>query len=70
MTKGINNGKDVDPVLMDEIYHTIEIDPISLKEDDDARLKQETAQATTFKKKQEIFMKEGARMAKLGTEAL
>jgi len=39
MTKGINNGKDVDSAFMDEIYHTIEIDPISLKEDDDARLK-------------------------------
>ena len=43
MTKGINNGKDVDPALMDEIYGIIEVDPISLKEDDDARLKQETA---------------------------
>ena len=70
MCKGINNGKNIDPEFMENIYKTIETDPVSLKEDDDARMKLESSQANTFKKKTEIFMKEGARIAKLGSEAI
>jgi len=51
MCKGINNGQNISPAFMEEIYHTIEIDPVSLKEDDDARMKLESSQANTFKKK-------------------
>jgi len=36
---------------MEAIYKTIEVDPVSLKEDDDARMKLESSQANTFKKK-------------------
>lgn len=70
MCKGINNGENIDPTFMETIYKTIEVDPVSLKEDDDAWMKLESSQANTFKKKQEVFMKEGAWIAKLGTEAL
>ena len=41
MTKGIDNGKDVDPDFMENVYKSIEEDPISLAEDDEARLKLE-----------------------------
>lgn len=36
MCKGINNGENIDPTFMETIYKTIEVDPVSLKEDDDA----------------------------------
>lgn len=43
MCKGINNGENIDPLFMETIYKTIEVDPVSLKEDDDARMKLESS---------------------------
>jgi len=39
MIKGINNGKDIDPEIVRHIYETIEREPFTLVEDEDARLK-------------------------------
>mmetsp|Transcript_22234 Transcript_22234/g.16664 ORF Transcript_22234/g.16664 Transcript_22234/m.16664 type:complete len:191 (+) Transcript_22234:1417-1989(+) len=41
MTKGINNGKDLEFEFLKGIYDHIEKEPFSLVEDDDARLKLE-----------------------------
>ena len=59
MTKGINNGKDLEYDFVKTIYDTIEKEPFTLLEDEDARLKQEAAGATSFKRKQDLFLKEG-----------
>ena len=39
MIKGINNGKDLDSGIVKSIYDTIEKEPFTLVEDEDARLK-------------------------------
>ena len=39
LTKGINAGKDIDSDFIRTIYETIETDPITLIEDDEARLR-------------------------------
>jgi Sec7-like guanine-nucleotide exchange factor len=39
ITKGINNGKDLDREFIANIYETIEKEPFTLAEDEDARLK-------------------------------
>lgn len=39
ITKGINNGKDLDKEFVNGIYETIEKEPFTLAEDEDARLK-------------------------------
>jgi brefeldin A-inhibited guanine nucleotide-exchange protein len=70
MLKGINDGKDIDEDFLDEIYTTIEKDPIALAEDDEARLKKEGALANSFKKKQQLFEKEGQRLAKNSLEMM
>jgi brefeldin A-inhibited guanine nucleotide-exchange protein len=70
MTKGINNGKDLEDDFIEEIYTTIETDPISLIEDDEARLKKEGTQATSYKRKQDLFIKEGQGLAKRGHELM
>lgn len=70
MTKGINNGKDLEEDFIDEVYKTIETDPITLIEDDEARLKKEGNQATTYKRKQDLFIKEGQGLAKRGHELM
>ena len=70
MTKGINNGKDIDSDFMDSVYKTIEEDPISLAEDDAARFKQKSEGATSYKKRQELFQEEGQWLTKLGQEAI
>lgn len=44
---------------MQKIYETVEKEPFTLNEDDEARSKLEAAQATTFRRKQELFEKEG-----------
>lgn len=56
--------------FLQEIYDIIERDPISLKEDDDARIKLESSSATSFKRKQEIFIKEGQGLAKRGYDLM
>ncbi len=55
MLKGINAGGDLDKAFLEDIYHKIEIEPFTLAEDEDARLKLEGAQANSFKKKQDLF---------------
>lgn len=70
MTKGINNGGDLSDEFLDEVYETIEKDPITLVEDDEARIKNEGSSATSYKRKQEIFVKEGQGLAKRGYELM
>jgi Sec7-like guanine-nucleotide exchange factor len=55
MTKGINNGKDIERHLIVEIYESVEKEPFTLTEDEDAKLKLEGVQATSFKRKQDLF---------------
>lgn len=59
MIKGINAGENLQPEFVKKIYETVEREPFTLNEDDDARLKAEAATATTYKRKQELFQKEG-----------
>lgn len=58
MTKGLNNGKDLDRAFIEEIYVTVEKEPFTLTEDEDAKLKLEAVHATSLKSKQNLFMKE------------
>jgi Sec7-like guanine-nucleotide exchange factor len=51
MTKGLNNGKDLDRDFLVQIYETVEKEPFTLSEDEDAKLKLEGSQATSFKRK-------------------
>lgn len=39
ITRGINNGKNLDPEFVKNIYETIEKEPFTLAEDEDAKLK-------------------------------
>jgi Sec7-like guanine-nucleotide exchange factor len=39
ITKGINGGKDLDRDFIINIYETVEKEPFTLAEDEDARLK-------------------------------
>lgn len=41
MTKGLNNGKDLDRDFLVQIYETVEKEPFTLTEDEDAKLKLE-----------------------------
>ena len=59
MIKGINSGANLTPECGQKIYETVEREPFSLNEDDDARAKADAATATTYKRKQELFQKEG-----------
>lgn len=70
MLKGVNDGKDIGDDFLEEVYKTIEKDPITLVEDDDARIKNESTTATSYKRKQEIFIKEGQGLAKRGHELM
>lgn len=66
MTKGLNAGKDLDREFIAEIYATVEKEPFTLTEDEDAKLKLEGAQATSFKRKQDLFVKEAQGFVKRG----
>lgn len=70
MTRGINDGQDLDPEFVADLYDQIEKEPITLAEDDEARLKQESALATSFRKKQEVYSKEAQGYAKRGAELM
>lgn len=70
MTKGINNGQDLKDEFLEDIYQNIETDPITLVEDDEARIRNEGTVATSYKRKQEIFVKEGQGLAKRGYELM
>ena len=59
MVKGINSGQNLDPDYLKQIYETVEREPFTLNEDEDARIKQETANASSYQRKQELFHKEG-----------
>ncbi len=41
MTKGLNAGKDLDRDFIVQIYETVEKEPFTLTEDEDAKLKLE-----------------------------
>lgn len=62
--------EDFSDEFLQEIYDIIERDPITLIEDDVARLKQESSTANSYKRKQEIFAKEGQNLAKRGYELM
>ena len=66
ITKGINGGKDLDRDFIIGIYENVEKEPFTLAEDEEARLKQEATMANSFKRKQDLFIKEGAGMVKRG----
>lgn len=66
MLKGINAGKNLEPEFIKKIYETVEREPFTLNEDDDARLKLEAQNATTYKRKQELFEKESATLLSRG----
>lgn len=67
MTKGLNAGKDLDREFIEQIYVTVEKEPFTLTEDEDAKLKLEASQATSFKRKQDLFMKEAQGIVKRGS---
>ena len=48
MVKGINSQKNLEPEFIQKIYDTVEREPFTLNEDEDARIKQETASATSY----------------------
>ena len=48
MIKGINSQKILEPAFIQQIYDTVEREPFTLNEDEDARIKQETASATSY----------------------
>ena len=66
MVKGLNAGKDLDRGFIVEIYENVEKEPFTLNEDEDARLKLEAVQATSFKRKQDLFIKEAQGYVKRG----
>ena len=43
MIKGLNNGKDLDRDFIVQIYETVEKEPFTLTEDEDAKIKLEGA---------------------------
>ena len=56
--RGINAEGDVPKDVLEALYQTIKENPISLREDDDARIKLEASGARAPKKKLELFMRE------------
>ena len=58
MIKGINGGQNLSEMFVKKIYETVERDPFTLNEDDDARIKQESANAHSEKRKKELLDKE------------
>ena len=59
MIKGVNSQKNLEPEFIQKIYDTVEREPFTLNEDEDARMRQETASATSYQRKQELFNKLG-----------
>lgn len=68
--KGVNEGKSLDDEFLQCIFDTVEREPFTLNEDEDARMKQDAAAAKTHKQKQEFFMTEGQRLVKRGTNEM
>ena len=68
--RGINNGQNVDRAVMDEIFDSIESRPLTLVEDDDARAKLESQQASSATHKMELFYKETAVMVERSQKAM
>jgi len=66
MIKGINAGQNLEAPFVKKIYETVEREPFTLNEDDDARFKQEAANATTSKRKQQLFEKESQSILERG----
>jgi Sec7-like guanine-nucleotide exchange factor len=57
ITRGINAGKDLERDFVISIYETVEKEPFTLEEDEEARIRLEGAQANSLKKKQDLFNK-------------
>ena len=51
MIKGVNSQKNLEPEFIQKIYDTVEREPFTLNEDEDARMRQETASATSYQRK-------------------
>jgi len=66
MIKGINSGENLNEVFIQKIYDEVEQNPFTLNEDEDARIRQETAAATSFQRKRELFAKEGTGLVARG----
>ncbi len=70
MTKGINQGKDLAREFLAQIYESVEKEPFTLTEDEDAKLKLEALQANSLKRKQDLYIKEALNLVKRGTTLL
>lgn len=68
--KGVNDGKSLDDDFLQSIFDTVEREPFTLNEDEDARMKMDAAAAKTHKQKQEFFMTEGERLVKRGANEM
>lgn len=66
MVKGINSQKNLEPEFIKKIYDQVEREPFTLNEDEDARIRAETASATSYQRKQELFQKEGLGLVQRG----
>ena len=66
MLKGINSGENLREEFIKKIYDHVERDPFTLNEDDDARIKAETQNANSLKRKQDLFQKEGINLINRG----
>ena len=56
--RGINNGQNLSKEYLEKLYHNIKAEPITLKEDDDARARLEAQSAQTPDAKARFFQKE------------
>ena len=66
MLRGINAGGNLTEAFVTGVYETVEREPFTLNEDDDARMKEAAAQAKNQKQKQELFTMEGQGLIKRG----
>ena len=55
MVKGINSGQNLEQEFIQKIYDTVEREPFTLNEDEDARIRQQAASATNYQMKQALF---------------
>lgn len=67
MLKGCNNNENLPEEFLNGVYDHVDNHPFTLNEDDDARMRNEAANAKTFKQKKELFAKETESLVKRGT---
>jgi len=71
LLRGVDDGQDLDPEYLERIYREIEINPITLKDDDELRARHESMLAAgNVKRKQDLFNKESAQMMERSNEMI